>query len=126
LGHPLWHRSPLGMDRRCPSDPPRLVGPSAGSLRLSGHGMDGALAPNPSVPLGLDRIGRRHPPPAVACLGLCLEAAALRPGPGSPTGGEDATDPPVRPGVGTARRLPLRGRDRPPAVPAVAGLLGAL
>src|SRR5205814_8337372 len=35
-------------------------------------------------------------------------------------------DPPIRPGLGTAGRLPVRGRDRPLAVPAVAGVLGAV
>ena len=75
--------------------------------------------------LGFDRILRCHAAPPVACLGLRLETAALRPGPGPAPGREDATDPPVYQGVGAARRRPVRGRDRPAAVPALASLLGA-
>src|SRR5205085_11518621 len=51
--------------------------------------------------------------------------AGVAPGAGPAPGREDATDPPVYEGVGTARCRPVRGRDRPAAVPALASLLGA-
>src|SRR5205085_4706091 len=89
------------------------------------HGVDRAVAPVSSGSLGFDRFVRRLPPPAVACPGLRLETAALRFGSGSAPGREDATDPQIYQGVGATRPVPLRGRDRPLAIPTVARLLGA-
>jgi hypothetical protein len=125
LGHPSQHRPAPGMGRGCPSDLAGVPGATTGSLRLPGHGLDHTVAPNSSGSLGFDRLLRCHPAPAVACLGLRLETAALRPGSGPAAGREDATDPPIHQRFGAARRRPVRGRDRPLAVPAVARLLGS-
>src|SRR5215469_9293522 len=43
----LQHGPPLGVGRGRPSYPPRHAPPGATALRLSGHGMDGLVAPNP-------------------------------------------------------------------------------
>ena len=47
LGHPSQHRPALGMGRGRPSHPAGLLGPTAGSLRLPGHGVDHPVAPDP-------------------------------------------------------------------------------
>ena len=57
-------------------------------------------------------------------LGLRLEAAALRPGP-RPRAREKTPHPAANPGPATSQRRAGRGRDRPDAVPAVAGRLVA-
>src|SRR5262249_38984299 len=87
-------------------------------------GVDGLAAPAASGALGWPALVGRHPPSATGLAGLRLEASALRAAPGPAPGPEDPTDSPAGQGVGATGGLAVRGRDRPAAVPAVAGLLG--